>query len=286
MQGHSKDDSSKQEKEARKEEVKKLFINLSEDEINDITELSYILTNPEIVTSILEKLEAKVAEKFHEKLVQANITMSPADKKVLGEYTEQTFLIDDDENPTRRKILSDVLYQWAIENNLVEKNAEGHGKFLRFNRLLADDKAFLSHIRQGQFFKDRGTPQASHGVWTHFIQWYIIAEHFKSLKEKSPLHQPVLELYKMLGDNEKNACSKKKVSLWVWLCDDNATCKTEHDFRSPDKLHAFITHHVDKFKYLSKFIQYKNSTKALTNTIPDTATSTFDPATGKKTPWK
>lgn len=287
MQNHAKNDAPKDKKDARKEEVKKLFTSLTEDEKNDVTELSCVLTSLEIVTNILKKLEAKVAEKMQEKLKLAQEQLSKEEKEKCG-LSEDDFL-DPDEKHHRHKILSDVLYQWAIENELVETDEEGHGKFLRFNLLLADGNQFLAHINKGQFFKDRGTPTGSHGVWSHFIQWYVIAEHFKSLGEKSPLKQPILDLYKMCGDPKKCISKDKKQSLWFWLCDDNSSSKEEHDFRSPDRLHSFMVKEKNGFKYLRQFVQYNDLKKKMSDKsveIPTTTTSTYDPNTGKKKPWE
>lgn len=227
------------------QEIESYIPSISKTEAGDFSKIFYILTSKEIVTAQLIKLEKKIFE--------------DADRKGIFSNFELFRILSNPNNNTKFKLLSDVLYTWAVENHL-------SSDFVKINRLLSNH-IFQSLLGKGKFFKDIGVP-AEHGAWSHFIQWYIIIE---ANKDHGFLTLNPYQLYKFLGHASSIGIKDgKQTPLW-FLCCDNTVKIDQFDFRSPDNLHLFIkNNHDNQFFLLSTILKkgFKNIF-GLRKNIPD-----------------
>ena len=236
--------NSREEEAARfSEEIKQYKFKLSDAEVQDYANIASLLNNPVIVTNILHGLEKKLADKAVE--INKERTLEGKQDLELKLFSTKS----KDEDKGRYKLLSDVLYKWAIDNKVVPVNKDGSATFAKYNNTI-DEHVFLKNLSQGLFFKDRGAPRA-HGAFTHIIQWYIIVEYFKAAENLKTLHQSPESLYRLLG--EKKCISEDgKMSLWFLLMDRNVDKKNPHDLRAVDSMNAFIRDDkTGQFKYLT-----------------------------------
>lgn len=241
-------------------EIKSCFLDLSADEKQDFSKISATLNDVNIVKKYLLSLEEKLQQDYELKKISRNPNL--------------IFKLFADSIGSRFKLLSDVLYHWAIENKLVDYHPKNGAKFIKINRLL-DGGSFLNLLRNGMFFKDVGVPE-EHGPWTHFIQWYIIFEHFNALNNQNGLKKPPLELYQLLGDQKcigkvRDDNMQSEVPMWFLICDRSANHREPNDFRAPDNLHKFILQNFESYPLLSLILKktYKNKSffdESLANT--------------------
>ncbi len=218
-----------------REEIKSFNFSLSAKEIDDFARISYLLTQEDLVIKQVEKLNKKLFD--------------DACCKGIFEQKELTKKLFDINNTEKFKLLSDVLYRWAVENKL-------NTQMGKINRLLSNAR-FHSLLCNGTLFKDLGVPR-EHGPWSHYLQWFIIIE---ANKDDKFLENDPYELYKLLGSQRSfGQKQENKTSLW-YLCFDRYEVTNQFDCRSPDNLNSLIkNNYSNKFPLLSAILKkgFKN----------------------------
>ncbi len=190
-----------------REELENDHPNISETLMDDFEKMSKILTNEDCVNRQLSKLENLLKKRVDE-----------------GDY-------DIGEDRHYKKLLSNVFYEWGLENDF-------NKMWVKIKRLVSREE-FQEFLSKKMLLKDTGAVP-NHGEWTHVLQWYIVAEALKESNFK--LNNTLADIYVALGDvalNRKGIIVEE--TIWGKLFDrfpENVSDNS--DFRCPEKLLEYI----------------------------------------------
>ncbi|KTD66492.1 helicase [Legionella santicrucis] len=188
----------------------------------DLCKINYFFHQLPLVKKGLSKLEAEIGEK----LLQKNISL-------------ESFVSDlDIDNYKCYKSLSESLKQWLINSDF------SHQIIILSSELSKKDFFYL--LKNKNMFKDVGI-DPFHGEWSHFIQWYLIANNEDLVKNLNFLPHVIIE---MMGNTKNN----NKQSLWE-ITFDSFKEESIFNFTSPENVTSFLKSSSSDFPLLSTNIQ-------------------------------